>query len=735
MRRSWAASAVVALLTLAVIAPASAQVPDWPSERPPKPLPARDVKFPPYAVKTLQNGLQVIAVSHHEQPSVSIRLMVRAGGAQDPADKPGVASLVAALLDQGTTTRSAEQIAHTIDSIGGLIGTGSGTEYTFVETIVMKDSLALGLDLASDIAKNPAFVPQEIELQRKQMLSSMTVNYEDPDYLAGVVFERLVYGPHRYGRPDSGTPQSLAGITRDDLVGFHRTWFGANNAILAVVGDVTTDEAFAGAERAFGTWGKAASAAAQAETLPAPARRLVIIDRPGAVQTEIRVGNTALPRKHPDYLALDLAIKILGGEGGNRLHRVLRSDRGLTYGASADLNVLKDAGTIVAETDTRSDTTGEALRLIVDEMWRLQRERVGERELSDAQAYLTGSFPLTIETPRAIATQVLSAVFFGLDLQELENFRDRVNAVTVEDIQRVARTYLHPDRLSIVLVGDATQFERQLAGVGFAPYERIPVGELDLSSPGLRRRPANGNGGRLEPAGLRRAVDAVPVAGATPQEDARELIARAVRGKGGLARLKSIRTLQAEGDTIIESQGKKLTIPTTIRVRYPGGFRIDSRMPAGPVSQVFDSGTFWIKDPRGTNEAPAGAAESMRGNVQRDAIGLLLALADGRVKARRASDLPVDGRMLPVLDVDLKPGGPLMLVLDPESGLILRERYPAPDAAGQIEERFADYRDVDGVKVAFAVTVAHPQLGEVVRIMRKVAFNVRLDPAIFARPS
>ena len=353
--------------------------------------------------------------------------------------------------------------------------------------------------------------------------------------------------------------------------------------------------------------------------------------------------------------------------------------------------------------------------------------------MGDAQAYLTGSFPLTIETPRAIATQVLSAVFFGLDLQELENFRERVNAVTVDDIQRVAKTYLHPDRLSIVLVGDASRFERQLAGVGFAQYERIPVGDLDLSSPVLRRRSATGRGDRLEPVGLRipLAAGSVPAA----QEEASALIARAVRGKGGLARLKAIRTIHAEGDTIIEAQGKKLTIPTTIRVRYPGGFRIDSRMPAGPVSQVFDSGTFWIQDARGANVAPAGAAESMRGNVQRDAIGLLLALADGRVKARRASDVAVEGRMLPVLDVDLKPGGPLLLVLDPESGLILQERYPAPDAAGQIEERFADYRDVDGVKMAFSVTVAHPQLGEVVRIMRKVAFNVSLDPAIFARPS
>jgi zinc protease len=721
------AAAAALFLSLVVAGSARAQVADWPTERPPRPLPARDVKFPPYSLKTLGNGLQVIAVSHHEQPAVSVRLMVRAGGAQDPADKPGVAALAAALLDQGTTSKTAEQIQHGIDSIGGVLGAGSGTEYTFVQAIVMKDSFNVGLDMVSDIAKNPAFAPQEIELQRKQMLSTLTVSYDDPEYLAGVVFERLVYGAHPYGRPDSGTPASLSAITRNDLVAFHQGWFGANNAILAIVGDVTADEAFAGAERAFGDWRKATSTAARVQDPPAPARRLVIIDRPGAVQTEIRAGHTALPRKHPDYLALDLTIKILGGEGGNRLHRVLRSDRGLTYGASADLNALKDAGTIVADTDTRSETTGEALRLIVDEMWRLQKQRVGERELSDAQAYLTGSFPLTIETPSAIAMQVLSAVFFGLDLQDLQTFRERVNAVSVDDVQRVARTYLHPDRLSIVLVGDASKFEKQLAGAGFDQYEKISVGDLDLSSPTLRR-PRTG-AGRITPASFQGATGGQP-----PADEVSTLIDRAVRAKGGLERLKTIRTVQAVTDTVIEIEGKKVTVPTTIRVRYPGAFRVDSDTPAGRLTQVFDSGSFWIQDARGASVAPPGAAESMRGNVQRDSIALLLALADGRVKARRGGDVTIDGRALPVLDVDIKPGGPLTLVLDPSSGLILRQRYPAGSAAGgNVEETFSDYRDVDGLKVAFAVKVRQSQ-GDVTRIMRQFAINVALDPALFTRP-
>jgi hypothetical protein len=157
-------------------------------------------------------------------------------------------------------------------------------------------------------------------------------------------------------------------------------------------------------------------------------------------------------------------------------------------------------------------------------------------------------------------------------------------------------------------------------------------------------------------------------------------------------------------------------------------------MPAGRLTQVFDSGTFWIQEPRGASVAPPGAAESMRGNVQRDSIALLLALADGRVKARRGGDITIDGRALPVLDVDIKPGGPLTLVLDPASGLILRQRYPASSAAGSVEETFSDYRDVDGLKVAFLVTVRQPQ-GEVTRVMRQFAVNVPLDPALFTRPA
>lgn len=460
---------------------------DWPAERPPRPLEAKPAPFPPYEMRTLPNGLRIVVVQQHEQPVISLRLLIRAGAAQDPKEKPGVATLAAALLDQGTTTRTATQIADQIDYIGGVLGSGAGTDLSFVNVLVMKDSFEFGLTLLSEVARNPSFSPEELERQREQVLSGLKVSYEDPDYLANAIVDRLIYGFHPYGRPSSGTPESVSTITRDDLVKFHDTYFAPNNAIIAVVGDTTVDEAMASVTKIFGEWKQKEVPAPAMVEPPQPTRRVIVVDRPNAVQTEIRVGQLAIQRNHPDYLALNVAINILGGEGGNRLQGVLRSDRGLTYGASADLNTYKRAGGIIADTDTRTDSTLEALRVVVDEFARLQKEPVADIELSSAQAYLAGNFPLTIETPDAIAMQVLNNLFYELNIKDLQNFPERVNAITAGDIQRVAQQYLKPARLSVVLVGDASKFVNQLKAAGFDDVELITLPELDLTTVDFRK--------------------------------------------------------------------------------------------------------------------------------------------------------------------------------------------------------------------------------------------------------
>jgi zinc protease len=481
-----ALSLSVAILVSSV-ATAQDSFPNWPSERPPRPLPSRESTFPPYEVRTLANGMRVLTILHHEQPVVTMRLLVGAGAAEDPQGKAGLAGLLGNLLDQGTNTRTAQEIADQIDTIGGALGTGSGSDLSFANVVVMKDSFGLAMELLADVVRNPKFDAEEIDRQKQQAISSLQVSATDPDFVASTLFDRLVYGFHPYGLPGSGTPETLAAITREDLQAFHRRYFVPNNMILAIVGDTTNEEAFAMAEKVFGSWPRGELSRPKPIEPPPPTRRIVVVDKPDAVQTEIRVGQLAIPRNHRDYLAWDLTVKILGGEGANRLHRVLRSQRGLTYGASAETQAMKQAGDYVAETDTRTETTGEVLRLTVDEFSRLQRNRVYETELRDAQAFLAGTFPLTIETPNDIATQVLNAVFYDLPLSEIATFRERVQAVTPDDIARVAQEYIRPDRLSIVLVGNARAFVQQLRAVGFTEFEVIPIEQLDLMSGALRR--------------------------------------------------------------------------------------------------------------------------------------------------------------------------------------------------------------------------------------------------------
>lgn len=482
MRSIQAVWVLVIAALVAVASPLCAQ------ERPPRPLAAPDIKIPPYEIRTLPNGLRVVVVSQNEQPAVSLRMLVKAGSAQDPSGKPGVAAMVGALLDQGSASHSSEELSDAIDYIGGALGSGAGTDLSYVNILVLKDSFDFGLDLLSEVVRTPSFPQGELDRVRDQALSAMSVNMQDPEFVADAVIDRLVYGFHPYGVPGNGTPESLPTISRDDLVQFHKAWFAPNNALLAVVGDVNVEEAFAAVTRVFDQWQPHDPPAMPVAEVPEPTRRVVLVDRPHAIQTEIRAGHVAIARKHPDYMALNLATKILGGEGANRLQNVLRSEKGLTYGASADMDAFKLTGSIIAETDTQTSTTGEALRLTVDEFWRLVREPVGDRELMGAQAYLSGSFPLSIETADDIALQVLNLLFFDLDVKDLETYRDRVNAVTSDDIQRVARQFVKPGRLSVVLVGDAAKVLPQLKAVGVDNVEVLPLADLDLTSPSLRRK-------------------------------------------------------------------------------------------------------------------------------------------------------------------------------------------------------------------------------------------------------
>jgi predicted Zn-dependent peptidase len=740
----------------------SAQTSAWPIERMPRPLPAREVTFPPYDIRTLANGMQVITVLQHEQPAVTMRLLVRAGGANDPDKKRGVSYLVSNLLDQGTTTRTSQQIADQIDSIGGVLSTGSGDDFTSISAIVMKDSFELAMDLVADVARNPAFAQDEIERQKEQITSTQQVNADDPDYIASAVLDRLVYGFHPYGLPGSGTPGTIASITRQDLQQFHRQYFVPNNMVLAIVGDITQKDAAAASERVFGNWPRGETRPWRGVAPPEPTRRIVVIDKPGAVQTEIRVGQLAIPRKHRDFLAWDLAVKVLGGEGANRLHRVLRSERGLTYGASADTEGRKLAGDVVAETDTRTETTGEALRLMMQEFVRLQTQRVPERELVDAQAYLAGSFPLTIESPNDIASQVINYVLYDLPLEDIPTYTKRVTSITPDDIQRVAKAYLRPDNLSVVLVGNAKAFVPQLRTLGLNDIETIPVEQLDLMSATLKResglRASSESFGpfesfesfkRSQPA--YQASQTNPRAGGQPptaqnatalnDRAAVDLLRRVVDARGGLMLLKGIRTVIADTVTTLTMQQGPLQSTTRTYIVYPDKFRVDAEIEGTQTTQVFNAGRAWVKSPRGVQDAPPPMAADFASSVRRDIIPLLIDAAEGRLTVRKLTDQTArDGRAVQVLEISGPQVDRVRLLIDRQM-LIVGQAYTTPSPLGAQspgilnEEVFSDYRFVNGIRVPFETQLLQNGQPVIKRTITKVSFNETVPDNLFNRPS
>jgi zinc protease len=715
----------------------SAQDPSrWPNEFPPRPLAARPVTFPSYQTQTLPNGLRVIAVSHHENPVVSMRLLIGSGSSLDPKGKTGLAHVTASLLDQGTTTASASELNDAIDFIGGGMNAGAGTDLSYLSMLVMKDSFDRGLQMLSDMARHPAFAPEEIARQRQQLLSSLQVSFEDPDFIANAVFDRLVYGFHPYGLPQTGTPETLGSITRDDLVAFHQRYFVPNNAILAIVGDIQPDEAFAGVRKVFADWQRRDVGTSAFTEPPGPTRRLVVVNKPDAVQTEVRVGNIGIPRNHPDYMAVNLAIRILGGEGSNRLHQVLRTARGLTYGAQANFDTFKDGGDFEAETNTRTAATGEVLRLIVDEFWRLQRERVGQRELDDAKAYLTGSFPLTIETPNAIALQIINVMFYGLPIEQLQTFRERVNAITVDDIQRVARLYLKPDRLSVVLVGNAAQFTNQLQGIGFGTFETIDIQNLDLTAVDFKRptrradvgRPFQGRGlgaGARDPerVALRTAYSAQP---AVARNDAKALLDQVIAAMGGIDALRGVKTVIAKQIVTQPARDGTTSNDTTSYIEYPDKFRVEAGTAYGTLVSGFDGKTAWTTDPRGSRDAPPEMAADAKSNLTRDVIRVLVAAHDNALKLRVLQDARgPQGRLEHVLEVTGLDGEPVVLSIDGDTHRVMKESFTAAGGRALVEETFSDYRSVDGVQMPFA---AERRVGPLA--IRRRATDIRINSAI-----
>jgi zinc protease len=446
---------------------------DLPNEEfrrePPAPLPPRPLNLPTPEEAALSNGLRVVFVRQDRLPLVNFRLALGTGDAFDPPEEPGLTDLMTHMLVEGTETRTSRQIAEESARYGANINAGASADYTMVSASSLSPYADRVLDLLADVVLRPSFPEDELELAKANTQQNLIAQRAQPSFLATEAVARVIFGAHPYGTV-APTPESVEAATRERLRDFHRARFVPNNAVLFAVGDLRREETLRRAEELFGGWRPGEVPAPQFPSPPElEGRTAYVVNRPGSAQTNIVVANHGITRTHPDYFPVLVMHTILGATASARLFMNLREEKGYTYGAYTSLDARRHAGSFRATTEVRTPVTGASLKEIFYEMGRVRSEDVSDKELTDAKAYLTGTFPIRLETQDGLVEQLVQIRMHDLPADYLHTYRERVQAVTKEEVRRAANLYVTPDRAAVVLVGDAEAVREQVA-----PYaERV----------------------------------------------------------------------------------------------------------------------------------------------------------------------------------------------------------------------------------------------------------------------
>lgn len=682
----------------------------------------RPFEFPKAASKTLTNGLRVFVVTDHREPAVAARLvLLSAGSIKDPSSMPGVAQMTAALLTQGTEKRSAREIAETIDFLGGTLQATADRDGTTITLDVVKKDLGTGMDLMSDAVLHPAFAPDELDRQRQQVLSSLQVQYADPNYLATLVFARVLYGNSAYGLPEAGTPRSVQEFRRDDFVKFHDANYAPNGALLAFAGDITPDEAFAIAEKYFGLWQKTSVAA----DIPAPGslttgQHIWLLDKPDAVQTQIRLGKFSIRRSDPDYLPLEVTNHIFGGSYNSRLNTEVRIKKGLTYDASSSLNAHRYAGSLSVNTFTRTETTVEALKLVMNLLGGMANGEITQQELNFARDYLAGVYPISCETAEQVADRVLIAAAFELPADYNQTYPAKVRAMSLDQVQATARKYFTARDLDIVLAGNVGAFRDSLKKeFPDAQFVEIPFDQIDLVSPDLR-------------AAKQESVVASPESLAQGQQ----ILMAAAQAAGGDS-LRSVATLSfSESGKIYNPSGDQ-PLQVNWQVAYPD--RSYGQVSLGSVNilQICDGSSSWLKFPDNVRDTTNVIGEFKRGiALFGGGWGIYQQVLAGNVSGQALGEEQIGDKKTLGVAVQL-PFAALKLYFDPDSHLLVAARYQSKGEEGDVEneQHWSDYRNVDGRQFAFATETNRKGLKLFDSMVESVKINPVVDPAIFTKPA
>ncbi|MGZ7040593.1 MAG: M16 family metallopeptidase [Thermoanaerobaculia bacterium] len=440
----------------------------------PPPGPPRPYHFPHVARRTLANGLRVLAAENHNAPLVSIRALVRSGADHDNAELAGLASLTSDLIDEGAGDRDSIRLAEDLGRIGASLGTGSDWDASYISVDVLSRNTDPTIAILADVTLRPMLPADELERLRNERLTELMQQRDEAGAIAGKRFAKLLYGTGAYGNSIIGNPESVARITLDDIRAFYGKHFLPNNSAIVVAGDMSND-VLDRIEKTFGQWKRGSEPPRpKISPLSLESSRVYIIDRPQAVQSEIRIGHLGVARKSDDYFPISVMNALLGGVFNSRINLNLRERHGYTYGARSTFAFRRDAGPFVISAPVRNEVTRESVVEVIEELRRIRSGDIEDQELNDTKSYLMGVFPATVQTASDIASRLVDMELYDLPEDYFDRYRENIDAIGKDDIVRVARRYINPDRTLIVIVGNASQIREPLGTLGY------PVHELDI---------------------------------------------------------------------------------------------------------------------------------------------------------------------------------------------------------------------------------------------------------------
>jgi len=658
--------------------------------------PAPAASFPDFKEAVLSNGLKVFVIESDRKPTITVRILVKAGDFFD-GEKIGVADFTAELLGRGSPKRKASDFAREADKIGAEYSASSGDDATSIVISGLTKHTDKLLELLSDAVLNPTFPEEQLEIVRKQALSNITAGKKTPQTLAANLQRKVLFGDYPYGKVQ--TEESVNAITVEDLKNFYNSHYFANNATIAVVGDVKADEITKKLEKYFGKWKRGTPAKVQPAELPDSKGMMIhLVDLPGAVQSNIRVCFRSVPRNNPDLVELGVVESVLGGGFSGRLFQNLREKHGWTYGAYASGVYQRYLGYFAASTEVRNAVTDSAITEILAEMRRICSEPINEEELKLQREYLAGNYLLSLERAEQNATRLQNIEFYGLPADYYKTYAQRVSRVTPEKALELAKKYIEVNDLAIVVVGDAKEIKPKLEKIA-----KVRVYDTELK----------------------------PMISLTLDLSGEELLKKHIEAIGGESAVMKIK------DRIIEGKVSIFAGPQTIE----GTFKRTEKFPNKQVfiittplfsQEVYNDGKRVVQSGMGGTRELSG--DELKKALEDSQFNMLYRTAELGYKMTAKEKKMLKGRPVYVAELEQALSGKSTLVFDAEDFMLISETRKQNTPQGEIDvtTTYSDFKPVDGVIQPFKI-VQSLGMADVQLLVTSIKQNVGIPDEEFVK--